>query len=42
MQVCRKTDPMIASVVQQRNNVQTTTTTEEPNTDAPRIGLIIG
>ena len=40
MQVCSKTDPMIATVVQLRNNVQPTT--EEPNTDGPGIGLIIG
>ena len=41
MQVCSKTDPTIATVVQLRNDVQTTTT-EEPNTDDPGIGLIIG
>ena len=41
MQVCSKTDPMIASVVKQKNDVQTTTT-EVPDNDAPGIGFIIG
>ena len=41
MQVCSKTDPMIATVVQLRNDVQITPT-EEPNTIAPGISFIIG
>ena len=40
MQVCSKTDPIIATVEQLRKDVQTTTS--EPNTDVFGIGQIVG